>query len=89
MITRDEGHKASIMWEKFDVKVFSEEEILSTAIPKVITIYKSKMIEYQISLLQKELSTAQDDEKMMEILSQIHERNLSRTKILNHYERIL
>lgn len=89
VITRDEGHKASQMWAKFDVKVFTEEEILSSAIPKAITIYKSKMIEYQISLLQKELQGAIDDEKMMDILSKIHERNLSRTKILNHYERII
>ena len=89
VITRDEGLKVSKMWGKFDMKVFTEEEILSSAIPKVITIYKSKMIEHQISLLQKQLQTTSDDEQMMDILSKIHERNLSRTKILNHYERIL
>ena len=89
VITRDEGHKASIMWEKFDVKVLSEEDILSSAIHKAITIYKSKMIEYQIDKLQNELQQTTDDTKIMEILTQIQERNLSRTKILNHYDRIL
>lgn len=87
--TSDEIHKTSKLWEKFEVKVYSEEELLGESIPKMIIVYKSKIVEMQINELQKKLSLPNmSDQEMFEILQQITQKNIARSKILERCQRL-
>lgn len=87
--TSEELYKPSKMWEKHEIKIYSEEEMLGEAVPKAIIVYKSKVMEWQIGQLQKELDDpATEPERMFEILQTIAQKNTTRSVILQRCQRL-
>lgn len=82
-------YKTSTLWERHEIKIYSEEELLNQSIPKAIIVYKSKVIQWQINQLQKELSLPEtSSERMFEILLTISQKSETRKKILERCQRL-
>lgn len=63
LLTSDENYTTSKIWQRHDITDQSEIQILSTAIPRVILLYKSKVIEILISELRDACAEASDQQK--------------------------
>lgn len=88
-LANEDLHKISRIWEKHEIKIYSEKELLSTSVPKTIIVYKSKIMEWQINQLQKELSLPDiTSERMFEILQTIAQKNITRSNILERCQRL-
>ncbi len=75
LLTEDDAYRPSDLWKRYDLHVSTERERLSEAIPKAITIYKSKVISALIASLQKELSAhteiTPETEQLMQRLAEL------------------
>lgn len=88
MLTAEDAHHASAMWERYEIHVSTERERLSEAIPKAITIYKSKVIGHRIESLSRHLSTLTEfTEEVGDIYKHINQLNQLRTDICDRYMR--
>lgn len=87
ILTEDEGYAASRMWERYEIKVSTERERLGEAIPKAITIYKSKVVSSLITTLQKELVSKTTIEEAQEIMQRLSALNELRKNINEKYQR--
>ena len=57
LLMSDDNYIASEIWNKKDIHIESDEEILATGVPKAIMLYKSKIIEGIIAELGNQLGT--------------------------------
>ena len=80
--------KPSRIWERNEIVVRTEEETLSEAVPRTVTLYKTKIIEQMIERLTAELKGIGFDEAG-EIMRQIGVLNDMRRQICEKYSRIL
>lgn len=55
LLTYDDNYTASKLWQKHDIIVESEQDRLPVAVPRVVILYKSKVIETIIAELQHKL----------------------------------
>lgn len=63
IFTSEDQYIPSELWRKKDVHVESEEELLSVGVPKVMLLYKSKVIDRMIQAEQERLNRGFDDEE--------------------------
>ncbi len=87
ILTSDDNYTASRLWQRHDVVVGSELERLPVAVPRVVILYKSKVIEQIIADLNRKLKEVDpESDDAVEILSRIaalnHER-IAISKIVN------
>lgn len=87
LLTEEETYAPSRMWERYDIRVSTERERLGDAIPKAITIYKSKVVSSIIGLLQKELLSISTMEEAQEIMQKLGALNELRKDIYDKYLR--
>ena len=79
---------ASKIWELHDMNVESEQERLSTAVPRAVILYKAAVIKSIIADLTEELKKSDIDENLqMELLHKISILNDERRKISDQLER--
>ena len=79
---------ASKIWELHDMNVESEQERLSTAVPRAVILYKAAVIKSIIADLPEELKKSDIDENLqMELLHKISILNDERRKISDQLER--
>lgn len=88
VLMRGEAYTASRMWDRYDIRVTTERERLSTAVPKAIVIYKTKVIGAKIAKLQELMS---DDLENIDsaIIDQIKALNESKSVMNDRYKRLL
>ncbi len=90
LLTESDVHRPSQMWQRHGVSVSTERERLSDAIPKAITIYKSKVVSTMIAELQKELAGFEEiTPRADEILKQLSALNDLRREVYNKYLRTI
>lgn len=87
MLTEDETYAPSKMWKRYEIRVSTERERLGEAIPKAITIYKSKVVSSIITALQKELAGIATMEDAEEIMRRMNALNELRKNIYDKYLR--
>ncbi len=85
LISRDETYRQSKIWQKLD-RIYTEEDIISEAVPKTIAIYKLKML----TKIKKELmDILKKDKNNLDLLRQVNTINNERQNTCNKYSRIL
>ncbi|WP_298063012.1 DNA primase [uncultured Rikenella sp.] len=87
LLTEGETYAPSRMWERYEIRVSTERERLGEAIPKAITIYKSKVVSSIIASLQKELLGIETMEEAQEIVRRLDSLNELRKNIYEKYLR--
>ena len=88
LYTSEENYVASKIWEMHDMNVESEQERLSTAVPRAVILYKAAVIKSIIANLTEELKKSEVDENtQMELLHKISILNDERRKISDQLER--
>ncbi|MDR2885826.1 MAG: DNA primase [Rikenellaceae bacterium] len=90
ILTSDDNYIASRMWQKHDVAVGTEEDRLSTAVPRAVILYKSKAIELIIGQLQAQLQDESlTDEQLADIMLRIDALNRERMSISKKVQRLV
>lgn len=81
----------SKLWERNEIYVKREEDRLNTAVPRAITLYKTKIIEQMIAGLNGELAELSEswNGRAEEIMGQLNRLNELRKQICNKYSRII
>ena len=87
LLTEEETYAPSRMWERYEIRVSTERERLGEAIPKAITIYKSKVVSSIITSLQKQLLGITTMEDAQEIMQRLNALNELRKEIYDKYMR--
>lgn len=88
LYTSEENYVASKIWEMHDMNVESEQERLSTAVPRAVILYKAAVIKSIIADLTEELKrTDIDEDTQNELLHKISILNDERRKISDRLER--
>ena len=83
--------KISKFWSKHDLYIHTEEDSLGSAVPRAITLYKTKIIEQMIVGLSQELSGLDEpwNGRAEEIMTQMNRLNELRKQICSKYSRII
>lgn len=89
LITRDDIYKPSTIWERHQINVRTEGENLGVAIPKALTIFKSKVIADRVATLQIQLQGVEDMDKAREIMEELIRNNTIKVSLLERYQRLL
>lgn len=88
VLMRDEAYSPSKMWERYEIKVTTERERLSLAVPKAIVIYKTRVIANKIAKLRVQMS--RDLESIDEqTVGEIKALNESKASMNERYKRLL
>ena len=88
LYTSEENYVASKIWEMHDMNVESEQERLSTAVPRAVILYKAAVIKSIITDLTEEMKRPDiDEDTQMELLHKISILNDERRKISDQLER--
>ncbi|MDR2936252.1 MAG: DNA primase [Rikenellaceae bacterium] len=88
MMMRGETLRASKLWERNDIVVYSEADNLAIAVPRAVTLYKTKIIERMIEELRARLIGIEFGPAVAEIMRKIDLLNETRRKISTRYSRI-
>ncbi len=90
VLTSDDNYQTSKLWKKHDITTQSEEERLSTAVPRAVILYKSKAIDLIINQLKAQLSDESlDDGQLSEITLRISALNRERMVISKKLSRLI
>ena len=90
IIMQDEKLRPSKLWEDFDMPICPDRLRLSDLIPRVINIYKSKIIEEMIKKIQERLDSPElDEQQAAELIDRIKLLNESRVYFCQKYTRII
>lgn len=88
IVTKDEVHKVSGLWSRFEMTPKTEQELLWKSVPKSILLYKSKVIEKKIRDLQYAMAQNIDDIDE-EAINTILQLNTIKSSILERYKRLI
>ena len=90
MMMRGDSLKPSKLWERNLITVPLEEDKLHEAVPRAITLYKTKIVEQMINSLKSELQGAGGfGDEQLEILRRIDALNAIRNNISKKYSRVV
>ncbi len=92
ILMQDGSRKPSRIWEDKEITIWQEVDKLYFAVPKAITVYKSKIIEQMIDSLKRELALLDepsDRDRRNEILSRLNRLIGLKKSVCSRYSRIL
>lgn len=89
ILTMDENYTESAIWSQKDMKKLSESEMLSAGIPKLMWLYKSRMIVARIDELHAELASGASDSRAEEIVKELATLNQLKVKISHYINRTI
>lgn len=90
IFTSDEQYVPSVLWSKKDIHVESEEEMLSIGVPKVMLLYKSKVVDRLIQAEQERLKRGFDDEEQeIECVMRLQQLNDAKLKFSKLSQRLI
>lgn len=87
VIFNEETYQVSSMWSHFEIHISTEKDRLPVAIPKSITIYLLKVLNYKFSELQASIPQTTEPEMILKIWEQMAHLNALRTQICEKYDR--
>ncbi len=90
ILTSEDNYVPSKIWQKHEVVIESEQDRLSDAVPRTVTLYKCKVIEGIISSLNESLKDETlSDEQLSDIMYRIAALNKERIKISKKLSRLI
>ncbi len=89
ILSWDEHYSPSYIWERYDMRPKSEQELLFSAVPKAVLLYKSKVVEQRIRALQGRMLLSDSDEIDEELVNEIRSLNKVKVSIADRYKRLL
>lgn len=89
ILSWSENYSASYIWERYDMRPKSEQELLFKAVPKAVLLYKSKVVEQRIRDLQRRMSEGASDEIDEGLVDEIRNLNSVKVSIAERYKRLL
>ena len=90
ILTSDDNYVPSELWRRKDIHVESEAEMLSSGVPKAVTLYKSKIIERMSRELISQLGREDiSDEEKSEIMRRLSELNNLKKQLARKLDRLI
>ncbi len=90
LLTSDDNYTVSKLWQRHNISIEDEQARLPVAIPRVVILYKSKIIETIIAELQRKLSDdGLSEEELATVTCQISALNQERSLIAKKLSRLI
>ncbi len=90
LLTSDDNYAVSKLWQRHNISIEDEQARLPVAIPRVVILYKSKIIETIIAELQRKLSDdGLSEEELATVTCQISALNQERSLIAKKLSRLI
>ena len=90
LLTTNDNYVPSKLWNKHEIGIQTENDLLSEAVPRAIVLYKSKVIEFIASQLQAQLADpALDDDTAISLTKKIAALNKERSNIAKQVKRLI
>ena len=90
ILTSDDNYVLSNMWRRKEVHVASDEEILAAGVPKVVTLYRSKVVDAMIRQQQARLNDESlSEEEQAATLKRLATFNRERVKLSKKLQRLI
>ncbi len=90
ILTADDNYVPSQLWQRKEIHVESEAEMLAVGVPKAVTLYKSKVIEALVREMQAQLSSetlSEEDETTL--LQRLAALNKAKVAIARKLQRLI
>ena len=85
----DDNYIESAIWSQKDMKSLSESEMLSSGIPKLIWLYKSRFVVGRIAELNAILASDHTEEQETDCLRELTRLNKLKVTIANQLKRLI
>lgn len=89
ILTMDDNYTESAIWSQKDMRTLSQSNMLAEGIPKLIWLYKSRIIMGRIAELNALLASEASEEDMLEYLKELNHMNQLKVQIANHLGRTI
>ncbi len=89
IISWDDNYTPSQLWSMKQMYSASDNEIMSTGLPKALILYKSKVLESMIKEKQALLKSGISEEEQMKVLSDLVPLNNAKKQIANRLKRMI
>ena len=89
ILTMDDNYTESAIWSQKEMRSLSESEMLSTGIPKLFWLYKSKTVINRIAELNAALANNPTEDEMVKIVLELTEMNRLKVTLSNHLGRLI
>ncbi len=90
ILTSDDNYVPSVLWQRKDIHIETETEMLAVGVPKAVTLYKSKIIESIVKELQAKLGDEElADDGMKEIMLRLSALNKAKVAIARKLQRLI
>lgn len=89
ILTMDDNYIESAIWSQKDMKSLSESEMLSSGIPKLIWLYKSRFVVGRIAELNAILASDHTEEQETDCLRELTRLNKLKVTIANQLKRLI
>lgn len=90
ILTEEDNYIPSQLWQKKDIHIESEAEMLALGVPKAVTLYKSKVVEELIKGLQAKLAEGSlGEEEEEELLKKLSNYNRVKVTIATKLNRLI
>lgn len=89
ILTADDNYVASALWKKKDIHVESEEELLSTGVPKAVMLYQSKVLERLAKVQQQRLQSDLSEEEEAEAVRILNKLNSAKLALSKRSQRLI
>lgn len=89
ILTMDDNYTESAIWSQKEMRSLSESEMLSTGIPKLFWLYKSKTVMNRIAELNAALANNPTEDEMVKIVLELTEMNRLKVTLSNHLGRLI
>ena len=90
ILTSDDNYVESALWEQKEVHTSTESEMLSNGVPKVLMLFKTKILSERIRALEAELNReGLSDEQESEIMQQLTACNRAKVLMAKRLQRLV
>lgn len=89
ILTLDDNYTESAIWSQKDMRTLSESNMLAEGVPKLLWLYKSRIIMGRIAELNALLVSDASEEQMLEYLKELNRMNQLKVQIANHLGRTI
>lgn len=90
ILTADDNYVPSELWRRKDIHIESDAEMLAVGVPKVVTLYKSKVVDTLIKELQARLGDENlPDDELREVLQRLAGYNKVKVQIAHKLQRLI
>ena len=88
ILTMDDNYTESAIWSQKEMHALSESEMLATGIPKLVWLYKSRVVTGRIAELNAALEAGPTEDEALSILQEMAHMNKMKVALSNHIGRL-